>query len=59
MSNITLPDIIRKKRDGLPLSDKDIKYFVESAYNGNADPSQIGQFILRLDEKFFRVIEKL
>ncbi|XP_047003754.1 thymidine phosphorylase-like [Schistocerca americana] len=45
---LTLPDIIRKKRDGEELSDEEIKEFLNMAVDGRAEDCQIGAMLMAI-----------
>ncbi len=39
-------EIIRKKKDGLPLSDSEIQYYIEGISNGSVSESHIAAFCM-------------
>ena len=45
MKTTTIPRIIEKKRDGEELTEEEIKFFIKSLINGDAQPSQLGELI--------------
>ncbi len=47
MSEVFLPqEVIRKKRDGQPLSDREIQNFVAALTDGTASEGQVGAFAM-------------
>lgn len=42
---LTVPDIIKKKRDGNALRSEEINYFIQSVVNKTANDAQIGKLI--------------
>ena len=47
-------EIIRKKKDGLPLSDSEIQYYIEGISNGSVSESHIAAFCMPLCLKVCR-----
>jgi len=50
-------EIIRKKRDGFPLSDSDIQYYIEGIANGSVSESHIAAFCMAVIFKGMSVEE--
>ncbi|MDC0646107.1 thymidine phosphorylase, partial [bacterium] len=50
-------EIIRKKRDGLPLSDSEIQYYIEGIANGSVSESHIAAFCMAVIFKGMSVEE--
>ncbi|CAN9508384.1 unnamed protein product [Ophioblennius macclurei] len=44
----SIPEMIRKKRDGESLSDDEIKKFIQDVSTGNIQPSQIGAMLMAI-----------